>query len=134
MSDKDIENIVGILDGWPTGKKLTWQTLLMAVHMRLGRRYTRQALARYDRIQRAYQLKKDNLRFGSKIPDVKSVELQKALERLERLRSENQRLKAENHALLEQFARWAYNAHTRGLDLDFLNKSLPKIDRQRTEI
>ena len=134
LKDKDVEIIVEIIDGWPNNKKLTWQNLLLATQMRLGGRlYTRQAFARYLRIQRAFKLKKENLKTGPPPPPTKSIPLQKALERVERLKSENQRLKAENHSLLEQFARWAYNAHIRGLDLEYLDRPLPNIDRQKTE-
>ena len=62
------------------------------------------------------------------------MELQKAMERIDRLKAENERLKDENNSLLEQFARWAYNAHTRGLDEDFLNRALMPVDREKTKI
>lgn len=52
-----------------------------------------------------------------------------ALDRIARLESENRRLESENNQLLEQFARWAYNAHPRGLDYDFLNRPLPLVNR-----
>lgn len=50
------------------------------------------------------------------------------MERIDRLKAEN-----ENNALLEQFARWAYNAHTRGLDEAFLNRALMPVDREKTD-
>ena len=131
LTDKDIEIIVKILDGW-TGK-LTWDALLDTIEDCLHRRYTRQALDRHERIKRAYDIRKEALRHGEKEQDVVvSVEHRKTLERARRLAAENERLRAENNALLEQFARWAYNAHTRGLDLELLNKPLPEANRERT--
>lgn len=53
---------------------------------------------------------------GAKGAKVKIPELQAALERIARLEGENARLEAENQQLLGQFVRWAYYAHTRGLD------------------
>jgi hypothetical protein len=41
-------------------------------------------------------------------------------------------LEEENRRLLEQFVIWAYNAHTRGLDKEFLSQSLPHVDRGQT--
>lgn len=135
LSDNDIESIVKIIDGWSRSEKLTWDNLILVVQTRLFRKYSRQALSRHERIKRAFTLKK---RFLSTGPDskteFKSVELQKAMERIERLKAENERLKDENNSLLEQFARWAYNAHTRGLDEAFLNRALMPVDRERTKI
>jgi hypothetical protein len=54
------------------------------------------------------------------------------MQRMARLEAENERLRTENDQLLEQFARWAYNAHTRGLDEKFLNRVLPSVNRGQT--
>lgn len=135
LSDKDIETIVKIIDGWSRSEKLTWDNLIIVAQMRLFRKYSRQALSRHERIKRAFTLKKQFLSTGSDSKtEFKSVELQKAMERIERLKAENQRLKNENNSLLEQFARWAYNAHTRGLDEAFLNRALMPVDREKTKI
>lgn len=64
-----------------------------------------------------------------KVRRVVSPELQVSLERIARLESENRRLESENERLLEQFVRWAYNAHTRGLDQYLLDRPLPHVDR-----
>lgn len=52
--------------------------------------------------------------------------------RIARLEAENQRLEAESQRLLEQFVVWAYNAHTRGLDKEFLSQPLPRVNRGQT--
>jgi hypothetical protein len=133
LSNGDIKTIVEIIDGWPSVKKLTWRSLLGECFLRLGRLYTRQAFARYDRIQRAYQARKRNSQpRATKLRD-KSIELLKASERIQRLEAENKRLESENHALLEQFVRWAYNAFTKNMNEETLNRPLPNIDRQRTK-
>ncbi len=133
ISKDGIETIVKMLDVWDT--KLTWDLLLDAVEKRLRVRYTRQALSNYDRISRAFSDKKASLRDTAGSSPHKSLppELQKAYERIEALSAENSRLKKESDALLEQFTRWAYNAHSRGLDEKFLNKPLPPINRGKTE-
>ena len=135
LSDNDIETIVKIIDGWSRSEKLTWDNLILTAQMRLFRKYSRQALSRHERIKRAFTLKKQFLSTGSDSKtEFKSVELQKAMERIDRLKAENERLKNENNALLEQFARWAYNAHTKGLDEAFLNRALMPVDREKTKI
>jgi hypothetical protein len=132
LAENDIAEIVSILDGW-TGA-LTWELLIESIRQRRGQEYTRQGLHRHVRLRDAFRLRKAILSeteaFSPNRPD--SIELQVELERNARLEGEVQRLKMENNHLLEQFARWAYNAHMRGLDEAFLNRPLPKIDRERT--
>lgn len=128
LNDADIKKIVEILDGW--SEKLTWELLIDAVELRLHNRYTRQTLHKHERIRNAFELRKSGLADGDgTIGIVRSVELQKAMERIARLETENKRLNSENVKLLEQFVCWAYNAHSRGLNSDFLNKALPAVNR-----
>ena len=128
LDDESIKQIVEILDGW--SGKLTWELLIDAIELRMYCRYTRQTLHKHERIYNAFELRKKGLADGDgEILTVRSPELQKALERIARLEFENTRLESENEKLLEQFARWAYNAHTRGLDSHFLNQPLPSVNR-----
>jgi len=133
LNDESIEVIVGILDGWVG--KLSWVALIEAIHRRMHARYTRQALHKHERIRGAFGLRKEAMaevrRTGG--PDSDSPELRAALQRIARLQAENARLEAENQRLLEQFARWAYNAHTRGLDNEFLSRPLPAVNRDQTD-
>lgn len=131
LGDAEIKQIVQILDGW--SGKLTWGLLIDAIELRMHNRYTRQALHKHERIHHAYELQKKNLsEVGGEVLRIASPELQVALDRIARLEAENRRLESENHRILEQFVRWAYNAHTKGLDVDFLNKPLPSVNRGQT--
>ena len=56
-----------------------------------------------------------------------------ALDRIAKLEVENRRLVSENNRLLEQFTRWAYNAHVRSLDKDYLSQPLPAVNRGQTK-
>lgn len=128
LDDDDIKQIVEILDGW--ADKLTWDLLIDAIELRMHHRYTRQALHKHERIRNAFELRKKGLADGDgETRIVRSPELQKALERIARLEVEIKRLESENERHLEQFARWAYNAYTRGLDKNFLNQELPRANR-----
>lgn len=134
LRDQDIAKVVEILDGW-TGK-LTWDLLIEAVEKRLFSRYTRQALHKHARIADAFALRKESLARagGAGRKTVASPELQLAIDQIDRLKAKCERLEAENNRLLEQFVRWAYNAHTRGLDEAFLNRPLPPVNRQQTRL
>lgn len=132
LDDADIKQIVEILDGW--SEKLTWDLLIDAIELRMHNHYTRQALHKHERIRNAFELRKKGVADGDGvIRRVQSLELQKALERIARLEVENKRLESENEQLLGQFVRWAYNAHTRGLDKNFLNQPLPPVNRGQTK-
>lgn len=133
LTDDAIEQIVRLLDGWEG--KLTWEALIDAIVTRLHCRYTRQALHKHERIRAAYALRKESLG-GQKDAAVsgRSGPLADAMARIARLEAENQRLEAENQRLLEQFVVWAYNAHTRGLDKEFLTQPLPRVNRGQTEV
>ncbi len=132
LTDDAIEQIVRLLDGW--NGKLTWEALIDAIVARLHCRYTRQALHKHERIRAAYAQRKESLG-GQKDAAVSrgSGPLADAIARIARLEAENQRLEAENQRLLEQFVVWAYNAHTRGLDKEFLSQPLPRVNRDQTE-
>lgn len=133
LTDQDIKEIVELIDGWDG--KLSWKLLIDAIEKRRHMRYTRQALHKHARIYSAFTLKKSSLAEspGNNEKKFESVEVKVLTERCERLASENSRLKAEQDRLLEQFLRWAYNAHTRGLDKEFLNRPLPPINRDVTK-
>jgi hypothetical protein len=132
LGDADIAEIVAILDGW--SEKLSWESLIQAIKLRKHTTYTRQALHKHERIKLAFSLRKKLLAATDpgNVPQAASPELQVMFERIARLEGENARLEAENQALLGQFACWAYNANTRGLDHAFLSRPLPPVDRDRT--
>lgn len=131
LNDETIERIVQILDAW--SGKLSWKLFIAAITTQLHRTYARQTLNNYERIREGFVARKKELTGQErKSTDFKSQELQLATQRIEHLEAEIARLNRENNMLLEQFVRWAYNASTRQLNLDFLNKPLPIINRDKT--
>lgn len=137
LTDADIEVIVGILDGW--SDKLSWDELIDAITSRLKAKYTRQALNQHERIKQTFRLAKERLSGverprGKGLSGLNAVETQAFMERFKKLEGENARLRLENERLLEQFVVWAYNAHTRGLDREFLSRPLPRVDRDQTKL
>jgi uncharacterized protein (UPF0335 family) len=133
LDDDAIARIVSILDGWKG--RLTWETVIEAVDRHAHVRYTRQTLHKHERIRQAFAQRKKALQSGSSEREIVGPpELRAALEHIARLEAENARLEAENQNLLGQFARWAYNANTRGFDRDFMNRPLPAVNRDQTAI
>lgn len=131
LDDATIERIVQILDGW--SGKLSWKLFIEAITLQLHLSYARQTLNNHERIRSGFVARKKELTGKErKSINFESPELQLATQRIQHLEVEIARLTRENNTLLEQFARWAYNASTRQLDLDFLNKPLPLINRDKT--
>lgn len=130
LTDKDIERVVEILDGWRD--KLTWEALCDACLPVIGSNPARQTLLKFPRVTNAYNACKKRLKEG--IPALSTPPFMRvAIERIARLEKENERLKRENADLLEQFVVWQYNAYSRGLGEHDLNKALPGIDRGQTD-
>ncbi len=130
ITDNDVERIVEILDGWRD--KLTWEALCDACVPVINTKPARQTLIKFTRIINAYDACKKRLKEGiSELRPLPSMRV--AIERINRLERENERLKHENTQLLQQFVVWQYNSYAHGLDNHKLNKALPSIDRGQTE-
>lgn len=133
LDDKAIELVLSTLDGW--NGKLTWDLLIEEVATRTRQRYTRQALSGHERIQKAFTDRKTALAERADKPGSKKADgAEQTLEQqvIARLEAQVRRLTAENSALLEKFAVWAYNARIRGLDEAFLSQPLPAVHRHKT--
>lgn len=125
LSDKDIADIVGLIDSWNFDVKLTWDKLCEHMKSRLGLTHSRQTIQSYHRIKKAFQAKKNEVKSGvmnaPKIPASLSI----AANKIAKLEAENDRLKRENSELLGQFIVWQYNAYARGVSMEQLNMPLP---------
>lgn len=129
LTDKDIERVVEILDGWHD--KLTWEALCDACAPVIGTKPARQTLLKFSRITIAYNTCKTRLKEST--PPNTPSSMRVAVERINRLEQENERLKWENAGLLQQFVVWQYNAYAHGLNDHLLNRPLPSIDRGQTD-
>jgi hypothetical protein len=128
------DNIIDIISGF--SEKISWKKLIEEIFLRLNVRISRQALNRHIDIQRAFEVKSISIKekFTRSPPSrTGSVELEKALEKIQRLKSQNEILIAQNQALKEQFIVWSYNAYIKGLDEEMLNKPLPPINRDSSK-
>ena len=129
LDDAAISEIVGIVDGC-TGP-LSWNILIEAIDEHTRVRYTRQALNNHERIKLAFSVRRETLKAtgGPMRVDTATSEHAVLLQINARRGAEIERLKAENARLLEQFVRWAYNANTRGVSEEVLNRPLPAVNR-----
>ncbi|MBS7847612.1 hypothetical protein KFF47_33045 [Pseudomonas fluorescens] len=130
LTKKDIEILVNLIDAWEG--TLGWEALCDAVSPLIGGRPTRQTLSSHSQVKAAFGHKKQQLKSGF-IGTKRPASLNIAEQRIRRLESENDRLKAENGRLLERFLKWQYNAYRCGISQDKLDVSLPSIDRDSSE-
>lgn len=130
LTERDIKLVIGLIDAWEG--KLTWEALCDEAESLIGTRATRQTFSAHAHIKSAFGDKKAQQKTGLQ-PTKRPQSLAIAEQRIHRLESENQRIKAENERLLERFIRWQYNAQKRGLSQAMLDAHLPVIDRDSSE-
>ena len=133
LTDSAIGNIVLLIDNW--SGPLAWSDVIRKIEERSGNRYTRQARAKHESLQKAFQNRKSSSRTtgNNRRSDSASSELKSAWQRIDNLEAENDRLKLENAKLLERFACWAYNANCKGLTEAMLDRPLLEPQRGRTD-
>lgn len=130
LSDKNINDITLLIDGWHPDVKLTWEKLCQQMSSKLGLTHSRQTIQGYHRIKKSFQDKKNELKNGKGEPPKTPASLSIAANKIARLEAENSRLKKENDELLIQFVTWQYNAFAHGVSIPKLNTPLPeKNDR-----
>lgn len=112
LTHEMIDKIVRIIDNWEG--KITWELIVEAVERSLNAQYSRQTLSKKI-ISRTHITKKDQLS-GEKCAPIYYTprEMQKVLDRLDRLENENKQLKKQVDTQIIQLAQWAYNANARG--------------------
>ena len=130
LSPKDLDMIVGLIDGWEG--KLAWEALCDAIEPLMGSRPTRQTLNSHEKIKSAFTHQKARLKSGF-VSTKRPASLSIAEQRIRRLEAENHRLERENERLLERFMRWQYNAHKFNVSADKLDAPLPFVDRDSSE-
>ena len=124
LSNEAIETIVQLLDGWAS--KLTWDHLISAIDFRIEQHYTRQALSSHPQIKSAYDDTKKRLsRLNTEnLAKKKPQQDDSLLLKIKDLETDNIKLKKENKELLEQIARWVYNAYRLDITPNELDKPL----------
>lgn len=122
LTDHDVNLISAMIEVWVGDP--TWAEILSSVHESLGETYTRQALYKHSKIRNALAAKREEILRKKRI-NTRKMNHEDG-EKLSQLEIENVRLRVENDRLIEQFIRWSYNAHTRGMGYEALDQPLPR--------
>ena len=127
-----VDLIVDVIRGWDG--RLTWPALIQAIAKRMRATYTRQALYNQERIRVAYETYRASSNASGIDGRPVSAALKVSMQRVQRLELENAELRKREALLLEQFVCWAYNAASRGLSEDLLNRPLPPTNRRGNRV
>ena len=132
LIEDDIEILVRTIDALSVA---TWDAVVKLARQRLGHAYSRQTLSRYPRIRTALTARKEQLKRErpGRRPGPKTDTEAAFLERIDALEAEIARLKADNDALMTQFAIWAYNTHVLGVPDHRLDAPLQPVNRDYSE-
>jgi septal ring factor EnvC (AmiA/AmiB activator) len=132
LTDDDIDLAVKILTGW--NDKITWEAFLEVFSTARGDSITKAAIQkRHSRIvdnfndaKKRARTNRDTRRIEDKVTRHGDVALAYQIEQNTKLKARIEVLERENRDLLEQFVRWLYNAGSKGVTPEILNRPLPE--------
>ena len=132
LTEDDIEVLARTIDSLELA---TWDAVVTLARQRLGHAYSRQALSKHPRIKIALAARKDRLKHErpGRRPRPKTDTEAAFLERIDALEAMVSRLKADNDAMMAQFAIWAYNTHVLGIPDHRLDAPLQTVNRDYSE-
>jgi hypothetical protein len=122
-----VEAICHLIYGW--GKpNIDWEAVCDAAQSVLGYRPSRSGLSSKAAIQRAFRARKQGLKIKPPLDTPKPNSLVQAAHVIAARNVEIAALKLTNRKLLEQFARWEYNAYLHRVTIEMLDVPLPVPD------
>src|SRR5690606_31485130 len=98
--------------------------VVVACENELGIRTTRQALNRREKIKMALKVRKAELKAPSQASR-RFTDIDQANDRIARLTHRVSELERSQQTLIEQFARWAFNAKAHGVTKNMLDQPIP---------
>jgi len=126
LNNKDIDNILDIINSWPRNEKLTWLPLISKIEKLLFIKKSANALRDHKLIYQAYKSKKEGInKVTSEIP----IDLKVAHDRIEKLESTLETYKATISRYDQIFLTMQQNAYKKGLTEDDLFEAMQVIDR-----
>jgi hypothetical protein len=134
---REAENrIREIIEEWPHAT-LRWEDLLPVLDKEFRADWQRQSLAKHPKIQRALQLKKEELRQSKLIGLRKSHTADSTTEYLNKqisaLTEQNEGLKAKLRECEMRLARWRHNAYLHRVTIEQLDEPMQENDRGRSD-
>ncbi|MDA9504068.1 hypothetical protein XI09_04665 [Bradyrhizobium sp. CCBAU 11386] len=138
IKEKTESRIRDIIEDWKE-PKITWAAVVQVVNLEFKGNWTRVAIAKHPKLQKAFRDTKKRLRAleGKATGRQRKAEGDGTVEVLKKhvrsLREENQKLRATNATLEERYVRWKTNAYLNGWSIKKLDEKLDKPDRGQTD-
>lgn len=129
LTPERVKEIVRIIENL-TGE-ISWQKVIETVERTLLIRYTRQALAGHNAIQKAFAAAR--LKWAGERAENPASHRAGNDARVERYKADVGRLLKENDRLINQHVIWLYNANLHGLSEEQLNMPIPPVNRGQTK-
>lgn len=126
LSETDVKRIETMILDWRSSK-LSWDLVVVACENELGIITTRQALNRRENIKLALKARKAELKAPSK-SSRRFSDIDQANDRIARLTQRVAELEQAQEVLVEQFARWAFNAKSHGVTKTMLDQPIPNFN------
>lgn len=123
LNDDDVRRIVNLLKNWKF--ELTWDLLVKSCSNTWDIKTTRQALNRKAEIKEEFGIRKRSLKTGVD-ETARPNSINTAHDRINRLAQRVKELESQNMRYREIFKRWQYNAESRGVGKDVLERPMPK--------
>ena len=126
LSQTDVKRIETMVYDWRSSK-LNWDLVVAACENELGIITTRQALNRRENVKMALKARKAELKAPSQ-SSRKFSDIDQANDRIARLTQRVAELEQAQEMLVEQFARWAFNAKAHGMTKNLLDQPIPNFN------
>jgi len=132
ITQSQLNKIARMIREWPEQDAFNWENICEGSKPILGFKPTRQALSAKPVLKNAYSVKKAQLKQAiNKFKDVpRPQSILDAMNKIARLRQENDALRAELNKMAEVAQRFIYNASIAGLSNERLMAPLPKTRRE----
>ena len=123
LTNDDVRRIVTLLKSWQF--ELTWDLLVKACISTYDIETTRQALNRKAEIKEEFGIRKRSLKTGVD-ETARPNSINAAHDRINRLTKRVKELESQNTRYREMFKLWQYNAESRGVTKNVLERPMPK--------
>jgi hypothetical protein len=138
IKEKTESRIRDLIEDWKESK-ITWKAVVQAVNVEFKGNWTRVAIAKHPKLQKAFSDTKKRLRAleekagGRRRRAEGDGTIEVLQKQIRALREENHNLRATNAKHDEKFVRWKANAYLNGWSIKKLDEDLVKPDRGQTD-
>jgi hypothetical protein len=138
VKDKTESQIRAIIEDWKE-PRISWEAVVEAVNAEFKGKWTRVAIAKHPKLQKAFSDTKKKLRElekkggGGRRRTEGDGTLEVLQKQVRSLKEENERLLSINAKLEQKFVRWKTNAYLNGWPIKKLDEDLEKPDRGQTD-